>query len=99
MESFAEIWNYPLFSLTTGGDVTVSQVVLAVLLVVGGLWLGFLMQRALGPGAGQQEPQIRNVAHPVRGLHHVAEGVGSAARPSGRGSATSTSGGPVGNAN
>ena len=48
MESFAEIWNYPLFSLTTGGDVTVSQVVLAVLLVVGGLWLGFLMQRALG---------------------------------------------------
>jgi small-conductance mechanosensitive channel len=48
LESFAEIWNYPLFSLNTGGEVTVSQVVLAVLLVVGGLWLGFLLQRALG---------------------------------------------------
>ena len=35
MESFAEIWNYPLFSLNTGGEVTVSQVVLGVLLVVG----------------------------------------------------------------
>ncbi|MEJ2384361.1 MAG: mechanosensitive ion channel [Xanthomonadales bacterium] len=48
MESFAEIWNYPLFSLSTGGEVTVSQLVMAVLLVVGGLWLGYLMQRALG---------------------------------------------------
>ena len=48
MDSFAEFWNYPLFSLTTGGEVTVSQVVLTVLLVAGGLWLGFLLQAALG---------------------------------------------------
>jgi len=48
LESFAEIWKYPLFSLSTGGEVTVSQVVMTVLLVVAGLWLGYLLQNALG---------------------------------------------------
>ena len=48
MESFAEFWNYPLFSLSTGGEVTIGQLVLTLLLIVIGLWLGFLLQRALG---------------------------------------------------
>jgi len=48
LESFAEFWNYPLFSVSTGEQVTVSQVILTALLVVVGLWLGYALQRTLG---------------------------------------------------
>jgi small-conductance mechanosensitive channel len=48
LESFTEFWSYPLFSLSSGGQVTVGQLVLTALVVIGGLWLGYLLQRALG---------------------------------------------------
>jgi small-conductance mechanosensitive channel len=48
LDSFADFWSYPLFSLTTGEQVTVAQVAMTVLLVAGGLWVGYLLQRALG---------------------------------------------------
>lgn len=40
MDQFREIWNYPLFTLSSGSVISVSQVALAVLIVVLGLVLG-----------------------------------------------------------
>lgn len=48
MDSFAAFWNLPLFSLSTGEQVTVGQLALTVMMVGVGLWLGYLLQRALG---------------------------------------------------
>lgn len=48
MERFLEIWNYTLFTLPSGAVIKVSQIALTVLLVVGGLILGHLLQKLLG---------------------------------------------------
>jgi small-conductance mechanosensitive channel len=48
MEDLGKFWNYPVFSLSTGPQITVSQLVLAVLIVVVGIALTWFLQRLLG---------------------------------------------------
>lgn len=62
MEQFLQIWHYPLIKLSSGAVITVSQLALAVLIVVLGLvlgrWLVKLLERAfarrkMNPNAAQ----------------------------------------------
>ncbi len=48
MNDFEKIWNHSLFTLTSGQQVSVGQVVLTVLVVLLGLVLTWYLQRALG---------------------------------------------------
>ena len=48
MNDFDRFWNYPLITLSSGPQVTVSQVVLAILLIVFGLILTWYLQRLIG---------------------------------------------------
>lgn len=48
MSDFEKIWNYPLFSLSAGPQVTVSQVVLTVFVIILGLILAWYLRRLLG---------------------------------------------------
>jgi small-conductance mechanosensitive channel len=48
MTDFLSVWNYPLIRMSSGIEVTVSQVVLTFAVVLGGLLLIKLLQRMLG---------------------------------------------------
>jgi small-conductance mechanosensitive channel len=48
MDDLGKYWNYPLVTLSTGPQITVSQLVLAVLVVVVGIALTWFLQRLLG---------------------------------------------------
>ena len=48
MNDFDKFWNYPLFTLSSGPQITVSQIVLAILIVVSGLILTWYLQRLIG---------------------------------------------------
>lgn len=48
MGEFDAFWHYPLFRLSSGNEVTVSQIVLAVSVVVLGLLLTWFLRRLLG---------------------------------------------------
>lgn len=48
MDEFNAFWHYPLFRLSSGNDVTVSQMVLAATVVVLGLVLTWFLRRLLG---------------------------------------------------
>mgnify|MGYP001814124327 FL=1 len=48
MSDFDKLWNYPLFSLSSGPQVTVSQVVLTLLIIALGLVLAWYLRRLLG---------------------------------------------------
>jgi len=48
MEALEKIWHYRLVTLANGGEVTIGQVILAVLLVVLGFLLAKLVQRLIG---------------------------------------------------
>jgi small-conductance mechanosensitive channel len=48
MSDFAKYWNYPLTTLTSGTQITVSQLVLTALLVVAGLVVAWYLQRLIG---------------------------------------------------
>ena len=48
MSDFDKLWNYPLFSLSSGSQVTVSQVALTLLIIVLGLVLAWYLRRLLG---------------------------------------------------
>jgi len=48
LEQFRDIWHYPLITLAGGGVITVSQIVLVVVIVLGGLVLGRWLQKLLG---------------------------------------------------
>jgi small-conductance mechanosensitive channel len=48
MNEFEKFWNYPLFSLSSGAPITVSQVVITLLVIVLGWLLGRYLQRAIG---------------------------------------------------
>ena len=48
MNEIAGYWNYPLVTLSTGSQITVSQVILTILLVVFGLVLIWYLQRLVG---------------------------------------------------
>lgn len=48
MNEFEKYWNFPLVTLNTGVQVTVSQVVLTVLVVIIGLVLIWFLQRLIG---------------------------------------------------
>ncbi len=47
MDQFREIWYYPLIKLSSGAEITVSQLALALLVVVAGLVLGRWLQKLL----------------------------------------------------
>jgi small-conductance mechanosensitive channel len=47
LEQFHAIWNYPLITLTGGGVITVSQIVLVVVIVLAGIFLGRVLQKLL----------------------------------------------------
>ena len=47
MDQFREFWYYPLIKLSSGAEITVSQVALTLLVVVGGLILGRWLQKLL----------------------------------------------------
>lgn len=48
MNEFEKYWNYPLITLSTGPQITVSQVVLTVMVVILGLGLTWYLQRIIG---------------------------------------------------
>jgi small-conductance mechanosensitive channel len=48
MDEFAAFWHYPLFRLSSGIELTVSQVVLTLLVVVLGLVFSWYLKRLLG---------------------------------------------------
>jgi len=48
MSEFEAFWHYPLFSTSTGIQLTVSQIVLTLLVVVLGLLLSWYLKRLLG---------------------------------------------------
>ena len=48
MGDFEKLWNYPLFSLSAGPQITVSQIVVTLLIVLLGLAFAWYLQRLLG---------------------------------------------------
>lgn len=48
MNEFEKYWNYPLVTMSTGSQITVSQIVFAVLVVIIGLVLTWYLQRVVG---------------------------------------------------
>ena len=48
MSEFEAFWNYPLFRLSSGIQLTVSQIVLTLLVVILGLVLSWYLKRLLG---------------------------------------------------
>jgi small-conductance mechanosensitive channel len=48
MEEFDAFWHYPLFRMSSGNEVTISQIVLATSVVVLGLVLTWYLRRLLG---------------------------------------------------
>lgn len=48
MSEFEEIWAYPLFTLSSGSQITLGQVAMTLLLVVLGLVITWYLQRLLG---------------------------------------------------
>ncbi len=55
MENFAQFWNYGLFTLPGGAELKVSQLVLTLAVVVGGLLLGHWLQKLLGRALGARK--------------------------------------------
>lgn len=48
METFEKYWHLPLVTLSSGAQITVSQIVLTVLLLILGLFLTWFLQRLIG---------------------------------------------------
>ena len=48
MNDFDRFWNYPLITLSSGPQITVSQVVMAILIIILGLVLTWYLQRLIG---------------------------------------------------
>lgn len=48
MSEFEKYWNYPLLTLSTGLQITVSQVILTIAFIIFGLALTWYLQRLLG---------------------------------------------------
>ena len=65
MENFEKYWNFPLARLSTGTELTLSQVVLTVLVVIFGLVLAWFLQRVLGRQLAKAEVNP-NVAQTIQ---------------------------------
>jgi small-conductance mechanosensitive channel len=48
LNQLRDIWNYPLITLSSGAVISISQVVLAILIVLAGLVLGRWLQKMVG---------------------------------------------------
>ncbi|MGD2129780.1 MAG: mechanosensitive ion channel [Lysobacterales bacterium] len=71
MENFEKYWNFPLARLSTGTELTLSQVVLTVLVVIVGLVLAWFLQRVLGRQLAKAEVNP-NVAQTIQRVFFYA---------------------------
>lgn len=66
MNEFEKYWNYPLLTLSTGSQITVSQIILTLLLIIIGLVLTWYLQRLLGRQLtkAKVEANVNTIGHP-----------------------------------